>query len=64
MEIIRYKHIVEVPGGRRATGRCDHKSADRGDGEAVCTAYGWRCQEDGGQWAREIARGSLGDGQA
>ena len=28
-----------------------------------CTADGWRCQEDGGQWASEIARGSLDDGQ-
>ena len=26
---------VEVPGGWRATGRCEHESAERGDGEAV-----------------------------
>ena len=26
---------VEVPGGWQATGRCEHESADRGDGEAV-----------------------------
>ena len=28
-----------------------------------CTADGWRCQEDGGQWASAIARRSLVDGQ-
>ena len=28
-----------------------------------CTVDGWRRQEDGGQWASEIARGSLGNGR-
>ena len=38
---------VEVPGGWRATGRCEHDSAERGDGEAVYSRWvevpgGWR----------------------
>ena len=57
---------VEVPGGWRATGRRDRvsmKARKEGMGRQ-CTADGRRCQEYGGQWASEIARGFWGDGQA
>ena len=43
---------------------CGGSGGGGGDGGRY-TADGWRCQEDGrGQWASEIARGYLGDGQA
>ena len=54
---------VEVPGGWWATGSCEHEFKARKEAMGrQCTADGWRCQEDGGQWASEIARGSLAVG--